>query len=139
VPSDTVKAVESQQAQSKASKRATLDLLRSKKKRTREVPFVLNDEEVTFAFASISAKRYDKLLTENPPNTEQRAAGAAYNMNTFAPALLAEVVSDPELTKAQWSEIWESPDWNRGELMTLFSEAVELCNTGLQLGPTATV
>lgn len=138
MPSDSAKQVESQQVQRETSKRATLDLLRSKKRQQKEIPFVIDGEEVTFLFRSISAQRYDKLITDCPPNTEQRANGAQYNINTFAPALLAEVVIEPEISKTHWGEIWGSPDWNRGELMSLFAEAVDLCNTGLKLGPTAT-
>lgn len=139
MPSQEVKNVEAKINQSNASKRATMDILRSKKRQEKELAFMLGEEEVTFLFRSISAKDYDRLLNDNPPNTEQRAAGAIYNINTFAPALLSLVINDPELSAEHWAEIWISPDWNRGELMTLFGEAVELCNTGLRLGPTASV
>lgn len=125
--------------QRKVSKRATLDKLRSKKRQEKEIPFVIDGDEVSFLFRSISAQEYDKLITNCPPNTEQRAAGSTYNINNFAPSLLAQVVVEPEISRDQWAEIWKSPDWNRGELMSLFGEAVELCNTGLKLGPTATV
>lgn len=139
MPSTDTKVIAVKEAQRQASKRATLDMLRSKRRAEKEIPLVLNGEEVSFLFRAISAKEYDRLLTDNPPNTEQRAAGAVYNINTFAPELLSRVVVDPELTDDQWTELWISPDWNRGELMTFFGEAVELCNTGLRLGPTATV
>lgn len=138
MPTAETETIKARNTQSQAAKRATLDLLRAKKRQEKDVPFLLNEEEVSFHFRSISAKDYDKLLTEHPPNLEQRAAGSAYNIHTFAPALLAAVITDPELTPDQWGEIWTSPDWNRGELMSLFGEAIELCNTGLSLGPTAT-
>lgn len=138
MPSADTKTVQARQDQSKAAKRATLDLLRSKKRAEKEFTFVINGEEATFLFRSISAKDYDQLITDCPPNTEQRASGATYNLNAFAPALLSKVIVEPEIGEDHWAEIWKSPDWNRGELMTLFGEAVELCNTGLSLGPTAT-
>lgn len=118
-------------------KRATLESLRAKKRKEKELVVVLNGEEASFLFRAISAKEYDALVTDNPPNVEQRAQGLTYNVHTFAPALFAKVIVDPEIDEEHWAEIWRSPDWNRGELMTLFGEAVELCNDGLKLGPTA--
>jgi len=140
MPSDSeVQVVAAKQAQSKAAKKATFEMLRGKKRQARTVPFVLNGEEIEFEFCAIGAKAYDALLTACPPNVEQRAEGSQYNINTFGPRLLSKVCLDPELTEAQWEEIWNSGDWNRGEVMSLFSEAVNICNTGLSLGPTATV
>lgn len=120
-------------------KRATLESLRDKKSSKKEVYLVLNGEEASFLFKAISAKEYDKLLNVCPPTVDQRANGAIYNINVFAPALLAKVVVEPELSEDEWAEFWVSPEWNRGELMSFFGEAVDLCNTGLSLGPTATV
>jgi hypothetical protein len=117
-------------------KRATYESLRDKKRMEKELDLQLDGTESSFLLRSISAKDYDKLLTSCPPNVEQRASGAIYNINTFAPVLLSRVIVEPEMTEEQWVELWVSPDWNRGELMTFFSEAVELCNTGLSLGPT---
>lgn len=136
MPSD-IEQVKAQSVQRAASKRATLEGLRAKKRKSSELELVIDGEVTTFALRANGAREYDRLITENPPNLEQRAQGQTYNLNTFAPALLAQVVIDPSLTPEQWGEIWGSPDWNRGELMTFFSEAVELCNKGLDLGPTA--
>ena len=119
------------------SKRATFELLKSKPKAEREVTFVMNtsegQNEVSLLFRAIGSVEYDRLLTKNPPTTEQRAEGATYNINTFAPALLAAVCYDPEMSTSEWSEIWNSPDWNRGEIMQFFMSAVELCNQGLEI------
>lgn len=120
------------------STRATLEVLRGKKRKQKELKLVVDGEEYSFLMQSISAKDYDRLLNEHPPNVEQRANGMLYNINTFAPALLSRVVSEPNLTEDHWAELWVSPNWNRGELMTFFSEATVLCNDGLSLGPTAT-
>jgi hypothetical protein len=119
--------------------RATLDKLRKKPRQERELPFVINDEEMSFLFRSISAKDYDRLVTDCPPNIEQRAAGSTFNINTFAPALLSRVIVEPAMSTEEWGDLWTSPDWNRGELMSLFAECMEICSTGLRLGPTATV
>lgn len=141
MPTQETATVKARAAQREASKRATYDLLRSKKRREQEFTFTLDTEngkeEVTFLFKSIGSQQYDSLLTKNPPTAEQRAEGATYNINTFAPALLAEVCADPQMTKGEWSDVWDSPDWNRGEVMDLFFNAVNLCNQGLDIPPTA--
>lgn len=129
--------VAARQEQSKESKRATFELLKSKPRAEREVTFLMDTaegkEEVTFLFRAIGSVSYDRLLTKNPPTTEQRAEGASYNVNTFAPALLSAVCAEPEMSATQWSEIWNSPDWNRGEIMQLFVSAIELCNQGMDV------
>lgn len=119
-------------------RRATLADLKNKPRQEREVPYVINGDEMSFLFRAISARDYDRLATSCPPNIDQRAAGASFNINEFAPKLLARVVIEPAIDEDTWGEFWTSPDWNRGELMSLFGEAVEICSTGLRLGPTAT-
>lgn len=135
----TVKAPQDHKIAGNKVPRATLEGLRGKKRAEKELTLLLNGDEVTFLLRAISAKDYDRLLNQCPPNVEQRAAGSVYNINSFAPGLLSRVVVDPELNEDQWLELWTSPDWNRGELMTFFAECVDLCNTGLSLGPTALV
>lgn len=133
-----VKAVEGQNAQREASKRATFDLLKSKPRAEREVLLKIpgNDgeiQELSMLFRAIGSQEYDKLLGKNPPSLEQKADGAAYNVNTFGPALLSKVCIEPDMDTAQWTVIWNSPDWGRGEVMQLFLVAVELCNKGLDI------
>jgi len=130
--------VTARQKQSDASKRVTFEMLKTKPRAEQEITFLMNTEggkkeEVTFLFRSIGSVDYDRLLTKNPPTTEQRAEGASYNINTFAPAILSSVCAEPEMSPTQWSEIWNSPDWNRGEIMQLFVSAVELCNQGMDI------
>lgn len=129
--------VTSRQKQSDASKRATFDLLKTKPRAEREITFSMDTaegkEKVTFLFRAIGSVDYDRLLTKNQPTTEQRAEGASYNINTFAPAILSAVCAEPEMSASQWGEIWNSPDWNRGEIMQLFVSAIELCNQGMDI------
>ena len=73
------------------------------------------------------------MVTKFPPTTEQRIEGSAYNINAFAPALLAAVIVEPEMTVKEWEEIWNSPDWNRGEVIDLFGAAAGLCVQGLDI------
>lgn len=112
------------------AKRATLDMLLGKKPNRDEftVPFGPGGDQVSFLYISVGATDYDALLTDHPPTSEQRVAGASFNINTFAPALLAKVCRDPAIDMSGWTELWTSPNWGRGELMGLFWRAANLCS-----------
>lgn len=134
-PSKEAAVVAARQEQSQESKRATFEMLKSKKRKEQEIVFLLADDEpVTMNLVSLGSQDYDKLVTKHPPKTaEQKAEGAGYDINTFAPALLSRVVVDPDMTPAEWAEIWNSPDWNRGEVLDLFTTAAQLCVEGLRV------
>lgn len=131
-------ALQVKDAQRKQAKRATFEALKSKKRAEREFTVVLNEGEdpVSLLFRAIGAQEYDKLLTRYPPTKEQQAEGASFNQDKFAPALLSRVCVEPVMDEDEWTEIWNSPDWNRGEIGAMFWAAVELCNKGMELGPT---
>ena len=118
--------------------RATFDVLKNKPRAEKEV--VINipgadgeENEVTMMFRAIGSTEYDRLLAKHPPTTEQKADNSTYNINTFGPGLLSKVCIDPEMTAKEWTLIWQSDDWNRGEVMGMFLIAVELCNKGLDI------
>lgn len=119
--------------QSAQSKRATLDVLRGKRRRTREVEIQVNGEKVAMTFAALSAHDLDLLQGKHTPTVEQRAKGMNFNPDTFAPALVASCLVDPELTEAEAREIWESDSWSTGELSYLFDTASTLCLEGLNV------
>src|SRR5947209_3430220 len=106
--------LETQTAQRDGARRATFDALKAKKRAERVLSVVLNEgeEPVSFLFRALGVTEYDRLITDNPPNKEQLATGAGFNINTFGPALLHKVCIEPELSDAQWREIWNSPDWS---------------------------
>ena len=140
---DEVETVQARQEQSKNSKRATFAMLKSKPRAEREVTFVMNkdtddEQEFVMLFRAIGATDYDKLITKNPPTTDQKAEGNSYNINTFGPALLSKTIVDPDMDFKQWTEIWNSEDWNRGEIVQIFLVASELCNRGLDIPSTET-
>lgn len=124
-------------------KRASLTRLQSKKAREKTVSVELPTEDgestelVELLFRSIGATEYDKLVTRFPATQAQKREGATYNIDKFAPALLAAVCIDPAMSEDEAEELWNSEAWNRGELMNLFREAVEICITGVALDPTA--
>lgn len=138
MPSTNAAATEARAKQKAASKRATFARLSSKKRAEREVPIVLPDgsggtEVATLLFRAVGAQDYDRLLSEHPPTAKQKLDGATYNLDTFGPALIAAVCVEPELTYDEAKALWDSEDWSRGEIMTLFGNAVELCNQGMDV------
>lgn len=134
----TAKTAESRQKQSDADKKNVLDLLKSKRRRETTFSVYIIDEdgdkvEVQLTFHSIGLREYDKLVSKHPPTTEQRAEGASFNLDTFAPALIAACSVEPAMSYKDAVELWESPDWSRGDLMVLFSKAVDLNNRGMDI------
>jgi hypothetical protein len=136
MPTDT-KAVAARNKQSQASKRATVDLLKSKKRATTEFSIFLNEGEdaveLTLQFQAIGAKAYDKLVAKHPPKPDQRAEGASFDMDSFAPALISAVSKDPEISPEDARDLWTSEEWSRGDLMVLFRNAIELNNRGIDI------
>lgn len=135
------KTQEARARQRAGDKRATFDQLAGKKRAEEEITVSLSgngtDDKVTLLFRAIGTREYDKLLGKHPPKAEQKVEGASYNIDSFGPALIAKCAAEPELTEAQSKELWESDDWSRGEIMTLFRTAVEVCNRGLDVPFTA--
>lgn len=81
---------------------------------------------VTFVFRSIGRARIEELSRKHPPKGDLKKQGAAWDPETFAPALMAESCTDPEMTVEQATILWDDPDWNQAELMTLFMGALEV-------------
>lgn len=138
MPNQDEEVVTSRTRQREASKRATLDKLRKKRRMEKELTVMLpveggKTEEMSFLFRSIGAQEWDRLVSKFPPTAEQRANGESFNMHTFAPALLAATCAEPQLGEEDWKEIWNSPDWNRGEVVQFYVTAVELCSTGMDV------
>lgn len=134
---NTVPDVEIKAHQRAKAKRATLAMLMGKKAQRDEFSVSLDGtgEQASFLFISIGAMEYDALLTKHPPLPEQRVAGASFNINTFAPALLSKVCQEPAIEEAGWTELWTSPTWGRGELMSLFWRAANLCSKEVEPTP----
>lgn len=115
--------------------RATLDQLKKKPAVEREVSIGMpgDDGEViefSILFRAISPTRYDELRGEHPPTPAQRKDGLNFNPDTFQAALVAECSADPKLTEEDAKELWDSGNWNKGELQALFLGAVQVCSQG---------
>jgi hypothetical protein len=138
MPTTTAKTVEARQKQSQESKRATLDQLVNKPRSTSEFSLFLSDgnggtNEVTLKYQAIGMRAYDRLVSKHPPKPEQRAEGSSFDIDSFAPALIAACSVDPEMSASDAKQIWDSEDWSRGDVMVLFRNAVELNNRGLDI------
>lgn len=117
-----------------ASRPATVeDLLEKKALPTQEFTVRLGGEEVRIELQAINSPDYDELLAAHPPTKKQQESGDTYNTDTFAPALIAQVMKVPALTEAQAQEIWKGESWTRGELRDLFMSAVQICQQGLNV------
>lgn len=127
-----------QEAEAKAkqrdnSKRATFAALSKKKKAEKEVPIFITGDKMTLLFRALGSTEYDILVSKHPPTKEQKADDANFNMDTFGPALISKVCIEPELTYEQVTDMWNAPEWSRGDLMYLFTEAVEINNRGFDV------
>lgn len=132
-----VKITAAQQEQSKSDKKNLIDLMKGKKRKSLELPIVLNGENVTLTFNAISARELDKLRAAHPPTKAQIAQNSGVNYETFQPALVAATLADPVLTENEAREIWASDFWSSGELAQIFNAASEVCLEGLDVPPSA--
>lgn len=117
---------------------ATFDQLMKKPRRTLDFTVYSVDdkgEEVALQlkYRALPSKSYDDLIAEHPPSAKEKREGAFYNADTFAPALIAAVSVEPDLTFDQANEIYHSPEWAGGEITTLFVNAMRVCNAGLDV------
>lgn len=70
---------------------------------------------------------YEALLLAHPPTEAQKTDGQTYNVDTFAPALVAAAVVDPAsgehpLSEADVAGLWAA--WNQGEVYSLWNAAL---------------
>lgn len=117
---------------------ATFDQLMKKPRRTLGFTVYSVDEEgeeiaLQLKYKALSSKEYDTLQGEHPPSAKEKREGAIYNVDTFAPALIAAVSQAPKLTIEQATELYKSPDWSGGEVTTMFLNALRVCNAGLDV------
>lgn len=120
-----------------AKKAATLEDLLSKPARTKDlvinVPAGKGTNELVVTLKAIGSKAYDDLLSSFPPTAEQKKDGAAYDVDSFAPALIAACAVTPALTVEQATQIWTSNEWSRGELTELFLGCIDVNSKGLDV------
>lgn len=121
---------------------ATFDDLIKKKPREATVRLTTAGDdgkprEIALRYKAISSADYDRLLNDHPPTAAQRRDNNAYNIDTFAPALISACCVEPRLSYDQAREIYTSDAWSAGELGGLFLEALRICNAGIDVPFTA--
>lgn len=61
-------------------------------------------------------------MAEHPPRDDQ--SGADWNVETFAPALVAACLTDPVQSEAEIRELWDS--WNEAEFLPIYEAALRV-------------
>lgn len=117
---------------------ATFSQLIKKPRRTLTFTVSTLDEDgeellLKMKYRALPSKEYDDLIAEHPPTTKEKQAGAIYNVDTFAPALISAVSAVPKLSLQEATELYKSPDWSGGEIATMFFNAQRVCNAGLDV------
>jgi hypothetical protein len=120
-------------AKSKKAKRVTVSQLLGKSPRTREVEIPLGGDTLSWKFQAIPANELDALQAKHPPTKEQRARNLGFNPNTFAPELVAACSIDPQLSKEEARDIWNSEQWSTGELNFIFDVCTSVCMEGFNV------
>lgn len=131
--STEAKAVETKAKQRAKSKRATFDKLKNKKLAEREIILHIDGEPMTVLIRAIPMRAYDDLLDKHPPTKDQKALGAAWNTDTFPPAVFAAVSVDPDLSYDEALELWESENFSRGDLAYLWEQSIDVIMTGFNV------
>lgn len=95
-----------------------------------------DDATETFRFRALPMAEYRALIEEHPPSDDALAeaertktAPPDFDLSTFAPALVAASMIEPDLTGDEITEMWASPEWAYGDLMVLFATANALCGS----------
>ena len=94
------------------------------------------DTTRTFKFRSLGRTTYRALVAAHPPTDADHTAArvesgdmnarASWNRETFFPALVHAASVGPQLTEAEVTEIFESPDWSDGEVDLLVQGAIKV-------------
>lgn len=95
----------------------------------------LEEATVYLKLRSIGRRAFEELWNEHPPTDEQVAEyqkehgeneRPPYNPDTFAPALMAAVITEPDLTLEEATEIYE--EWNSQDVTAIFTACMDVCN-----------
>jgi hypothetical protein len=125
-----------------SSPTATFADLIGKPPRTMNFPITLSDGENNavqrrMVYRALPSKVYDDLVAAHPPTPRQlsdaNGSGVSYNLDTFAPALIAACSYEPKLSYEQAEQLYHAPEWSGGEISTLFWNAQRVCNSGLDV------
>lgn len=82
--------------------------------------------EIELTIEALSMKEYDKLLAKYPPTDEEARKGLTYELDKFAPALIAASLIDPAMTLAQAKSLWTAENWSRGDIEGIFTKVLQV-------------
>lgn len=91
------------------------------------------DTQASFTFEACSFAALEELKYRYPPNEKQAAEGMQWDVDDFAPALLALTCIDPGLTDAEAKELWTT--WEAGLVNTIYRAAWDVCNANPVVRP----
>ena len=91
------------------------------------------DTQATFTFEACSFAALEELKYKHPPNEAQAADGMQWDVDDFAPALLALTCIDPGLTDTEAKELWTT--WEAGLVNTIYRAAWDVCNANPVVRP----
>lgn len=93
----------------------------------------VEDYTVEFVFRSIGRPAFEELVDSCQPTNKQIQEARkkdeeepVWNPDTFMPGLIAKAIVEPELTEEDVFDLWESPEWNQAELLSLFFAALQV-------------
>lgn len=96
----------------------------------------VEENSAEFVLRALSRPMVDRLMDEHPATKKQvdeaedeGKTPPTWNGDTFPQALVAASLVEPEVTLEDVQGMWDSPDWNQAELMTLFMAALEVQQT----------
>lgn len=106
-----------------------------------------SDYIVTFKMRDCGRKRREDLIAAHPPTKQQldefRKQGGSgalsFNVETFYPALLAEVTFEPEFTVDQFHRLFDEWGWGEIELLVQTAERVTAGRASIPKYRSATV
>lgn len=122
-----------EQKSSAKKKTLTAESLLGKGRKTRTVKITVDGESVELKFGAIPAHEMDALQQRHAPTKEQAKRNMAFNVNTLAPELVSLCAIEPEISKEQARDIWNSENWSAGELNYLFDTCSALCMDGFDI------
>ena len=134
VPADDEQAMRLRQAESQHSLALFAgddEQIAEAKAKLEAVQAEVADQGVHFHIVSVGRVRFDELLLEHPPESDEaKKHQAQFEPSTFWPALLSESVNPGEMTPEEWtSEVLDSKEWGPGEVREL-QDRVMAVNTG---------
>lgn len=116
-----------------AAKTSLRDKVLAKKAFTKNIPIVINGEQLEITAKALDEKTLRDIRAAHPPRKEDKDNNLPYNVATFPADLLTHSVVDPVLTLEEWKEIFSSSEWSLGELRELYDQVFEITTSGFDV------